>query len=276
MKKILVPMDFSQCAINAMRVAKELAKKLHCPIELVTSIHMPHLHAQTVGADSVVQPILSEYSHQIDENYRDLYEREGLNEIEFETKKFNSSVQNAIYSCIEQGDVGLVVSGTKENHDILEKILGGHTVDFISISKVPVLVIPEKVNHLEVRKIGLALNLEEEVQLDKLELVREFAKLFEAEINIMFIGAESEKRYIYDDNKVKLAEFFGDINNNFVNVKEHMDKSGKKILELVDELQLDMLYMHPKHHKLLDRIFRPSLTKQIAMEVDIPLLSVHE
>lgn len=276
MKKILVPMDFSHCAINALRIAKEIALQLHSTIEMVTSVHMPHLHAEAIGAGSLVQPMLADYHHQIDQNYKELYEKEGLNEVAFETKKFTTTVQNAIYSCVERGDIGLVVTGTRESHDVFERILGGNSTDFISISKVPVLVIPEGVEKLNIRKIGLALNLEEEIDTDKLEMARNFATLFSASVDILFIDDQSEKRFLFDDNRVMLSEYFGEITVKFVNVKDHLDKSGKQLLKLVEEKNLDMLYMHPKNHKLWERIFNPSLTKQVAMDISIPLLSVHE
>ncbi|UXP31426.1 universal stress protein [Reichenbachiella agarivorans] len=274
--KILVPMDFSKCAINALRIAKTIAKRNHFTIEMVTAIHLSHIHHETAGMDAIMQSLLVEKYQQIDRSYKELYEKESLNEVNFEIKKFVSSVQDAIFSSIEAGDVQLVITGTKAHHDLLEKLLGSKSADMISFSTVPVLVIPENVTDFNIQKIGLAIDFDDMIDLNKLSMVHWFASQYKALVEIFYISENSEEKFLFDDQKVNLAAYFKNVKHSFINISKKLDSSGVEITEAVKNLGIDLLFMHPKNHKLLESFFKPSITKSVLSKLEIPMLSVHE
>ncbi|MGL1886838.1 MAG: universal stress protein [Reichenbachiella sp.] len=274
--KILVPMDFSKCAVNALRITKTLAVRLEASIEMVTAIETPHPHPEVIGVDSVIQPLISEYTHQIDSSYKELIEREQLELLDCNTRKYNSSYQNAIYSTLEEGNIDLVISGTKTDHGIFEKLLGGKTADLISISKVPVLVIPENITALNIKKIGLSINFDEPIDLGKLEVVKALAITFEAKLNILFISKIDSPKFIYDDQKVKLADYFNGLEPEFTSLRKTKEAVSENLNQAIELLNIDILFMLPKNKKFFDRLLNKSITKEMAMKSNIPLLTVHE
>ncbi|MDP4679702.1 MAG: universal stress protein [Cyclobacteriaceae bacterium] len=65
-----------------------------------------------------------------------------------------------------------------------------------------------------------------------------------------------------------------DIDHSFHSIEDNKVVHG--ILEFIKDKNLDMLAMYPRKHELFERIFKGSLTKKIATDIHIPLLTIHE
>lgn len=277
-QKILVPIDFSPCSLNALKIAAGIARQQNAAIEVVNAVHVPaHPHADVVAAGSLVRPLLAEYEQQVEDKFlalkEDLPELEGIT---FETRKFISFPTDAIHSCLEKDDIDLIVMGTKGSHDVLEKLIGGVTTDVIRFAKVPVLVIPENVQQLDIKTIGFATDLHQIEDIQKLEILSVLATSMDAEIKMFHIAQKDDVDHLAEigKEKMKLLNSFETQNHSYVWVAEEQVTDG--IFDFIDSHHLDMLAMYPRHHDVWDRIFKGSVTKKVVMRIEIPLLTIHE
>lgn len=270
---ILVPMDFSKCSKNALKAAIKLAHKWNSKIRIVHSTFVPSSH-MAVG-DAMVQPVLSEYEEYIEDTFEEIEsEFPDLEEISYETKEYVSVVTDAIFTEIETQNIDLIIMGTKGTHDMLEKLLGGVSVSVIEFAKVPVLVIPENVEDFTLSRIGMAADFYD-IKTESFELVRDLAKLFDAEVQIFNIEKENEKMNFERSTKRSIyEEYFGDLKLSFHHLLDK--KASHGIFEYIKSHALDMLVMFPRNHKLFERIFKESETKRVAMKIKIPLLAIHQ
>ncbi len=274
-KNILVPIDFSACSKNALKIAIQLAKLLDAKIHMVNAVHVHHPRPDFVGG-SLIDAIMADYESQVKQSFTELEsEIIELSEVPHEADRFISYLTDAIYSESEQKNIDLIIMGTRAEHDSIEHLIGTRATDIIGSSLVPVIVIPESVHEFVPKKIGFASDLSEIKNTKRLNLIKTFAQLFEAHIYIFSIVENPEKLTAQDQKILKaITERFKDQNCSARTVQATSITKG--IMDFSKTHQLDMLAMITREHSFFEKLFRKSITKNIAIDTDIPLLSFHE
>jgi len=277
-KKILVPIDFSKCAINALKVATDIASKQAASIEVVYALHVPtYAPMDVMAVDLVNQPLMAEEKKKVHEQFADLTNQvSGLKNITFTTKIFVAPAADAIYQCTEQDHIDLIVMGTKGSHDQVEKLFGSMSAQVIKSSKVPVLVIPESANDFQIKRIGFAADLHKIESAKKLDVLTLLAKMYGAQINIFHISMENDDESISEAGRerMNLVDALAGIEHTFTTIYNEEATDG--IVEFAEKKQLDMLAMFPRQHGFWDKLVHGSTTKKVVMQIGIPLLTVHE
>lgn len=274
-KNILVPIDFSECSKNALKIAIGLAKKLDAKIHMVNAVHINHPHPDFIGG-SLIDSIMIDYEIQVQDSFKELEsEVIELKDVPHETDRFISYLTDAIYTECEQKDIDLIVMGTRGDHDKIEHLIGTRSTDIIETSKVPVIVIPETTKTFEPKTIGFASDLSEVRNFEKLKLISNFAELYNASVMVFSIVDDPDKLTAKDHKTLKeFADRFKDYNCSARTV--HGDSIIDGIKSFLKSHELDMLVMMPKKHSFFEKLFKKSVTKNIAIDIDIPLLSFHE
>ncbi|XOV93382.1 MAG: universal stress protein [Bacteroidota bacterium] len=269
---ILVPVDFSVCSKNALKIAIELSKKWNSRLRVMHSTFLP---STTVGVgDAMVQPIGGDYD-EYESPFEEIeLEFPELQNISYVSKEYHSVVTDAIYTEIEENNIDLVVMGTKGTHDILEKWMGGITTTVIDFAKVPVLVIPENITSVKALKIGIAADFHR-IEPHNLNLIKKIADSFDSEVQVFNIGT-NEERMDFQHSKAKslLEDHFKKEKLSYHQILD--EKTSHGIFEYIDQHKIDLLVMFPRHHKLLERMFKASETKKVAMRIKIPMLAIHQ
>lgn len=274
-KNILVPVDFSVCSKNALKVAIKLAKSLNAKIHMVNAVHIHHSHSDFVGGN-LIDSIMMDYETQVKQSFSELEsEIIELSEVPHEADRFISYLTDAIYSESEQKDIDLIVMGTRAEHDKIEHLIGTRATDIIETSKIPVIVIPENVHDFAPKKIGFASDLSEIKNVKRLDLIKVFAQMFDAQVYVFSIVDNPDKLTAQDHKLLKdIATRFEDHNCSARTVQA--DSITKGIVDFTKAHELDLLAMIPREHSFFAKLFRKSVTKNIAIDTEIPLLSFHE
>ncbi len=274
-QKILVPMDFSDCALNALGFAKKLASKENAELLLMNVSNQPLVHVEAMGAGAIMEPIMVEYEDQTKKNFEELIKKERLDEVNCSTRIYTAGFMDAVNMCLQEESIDLIITGTHEDHDFLDSLFGSRSADIINIAKVPVLMIPEKAKLDIVKKIGVAINFELKNELSNLDITKHFANVLNAEIVILNITDDDKKLFHHDDDKVTLSNYYGETEHLFFTFNDKGDLV-KILKDSCDELKLDILFMHPKKYGGLESLFHKSLTKSMALQSKIALLTMHE
>ena len=145
--KILVPVDFSDISINALRYAAAFASASGAGI---TILHI-------ADPDSIMNDIKGNLSpeHMIDllkaENY--------MKGIKTESVIKKGKVADLILAEAEKAEAGLIVMGTQGAGTLSRNLVGTNTTHVVGKSKCPVLAIPEEASYRTVRRVVLAVDL---------------------------------------------------------------------------------------------------------------------
>lgn len=274
-KNILVPIDFSECSKNALKIAISLAKEFDAKIHMVNAVHVHHPHPDFVGGN-LIDSIMSDYESQVKESFEELEsEIIELKEVPHEADRFISYLTDAIYTESERKDIDLIVMGTRSKHDKIEHLIGTRATDIIESSKVPVIVIPENVTTFNPRKIGFASDLSEIKNYERLSLIGRIAGLFGASILVFSVVEDPEKLSVKDQKMLQeITLRFKDHDCSARTV--HAGSVSEGIVSFAKAHELDMLAMIPRHRSFFQRLFKGSVTKNIAIDTEIPLLSFYE
>jgi nucleotide-binding universal stress UspA family protein len=270
---ILVPIDFSESSKNALQAAVRIAKKSNAKITLVNAVHV-HTPLPHLKGGSLIEAVVSDYEHQVQEAFHDLEtEMVELNDVPHELDRFVAYLTDAIYSETESRDIDLIVMGTRAEHSIGETILGSNAAEVIRVSSVPVIVIPERYHSFHPHRIGFASDFLRYRDSGQFSILIALCKLFDSEVMVFHIGAnisEEEQKQIdliKDDLKgIKRVSI------RVVDAESVV--AGIKKFSKAHELS--MLALMPRKHNLFERLFVGSVTKEVAIDIDIPLLTFQE
>lgn len=275
LKNILVPIDFSKCSKNALKVAIDIAKVSGAKIHMVNAVHVHTPHPDFTGG-SLIDAIITDYENQVKESFTELEsEMVELQEVPHEADRFLSYLTDAIYTESESKNIDLIVMGTRARHDGVEHLLGTRASDVLESAIVPVLIIPEETTFFDPKRIGFAADLVEIKNTKRLDFINDFATHYKAEVLIFSVVDDPNRLTLKEQNQIEQLSSRFDKERS----SSRIVASGsvtKGIRDFIEAHELDLLTMVPRERSFFDKLFSKSITKAIAVETDIPLLSFHE
>jgi nucleotide-binding universal stress UspA family protein len=273
-KHILVPMDFSDCAINALKTAVELAHQWKGKVFIAHALQIPESYMTIAGTYTPVdyESIQEEVNHSFDTLIDKV---PALKSIPYETHELSVDLLEGIFSLVQSKQIDLIIMGTRAQHDRLERLIGTHASEVIESTHIPVLMIPGNITDLQIKKIGFATDGKSIVNTSRLSYIASFAEYFGSEVETFFIGKKGENIDFENSNNKKVIErYFQTITHTFVNVESDNILNG--MINHVSDSRIDALVMIPRHHDLFYKWIHGSTTKHMAQHLTIPLLALTE
>lgn len=281
MKKILVPVDFSEECYYGLNLAIKIAQKTLGQIFLLNCVPPPTPTFNSLGD-------MIKHKEEVDDEHRFTYEliKSTKHKMEDLVQEFISEnvplmpvikvaeLPDGVTEVIEQEGIDLVVMGTSGETAFSELLSGNHTEQVIRIFKCPVISVKKNVERFELKNILLATDLRTET-VEKIEYVKRFAHLFNARIHVLHIADTDETEAEVRD---KLANFAykHQLENYSLNVLDYGDEV-KGIRDFARQINADMIVAitHPRS-SLADFIFRRhSISEELVEESFRPVLTLH-
>ena len=266
MKKVLVPVDFSSCAENALNFAVQSAKLF--PLEICV-IHIFE------DSDDLSPLRKRELEDKLDMLKLSISETEGIS---IKTKVLQGLVQATILSEAAVEDVDMIIMGTFGASGVMEELWGSKTVHTINHSSVPGLLIPYDYEWTKPEKMLLAtINFEEEDVL--LDFIFTLAGLYKAKVEL---GVFTENDYPDDFAIVEqktLMLYRQELKHRYPHVATAASQiTGHDFPEAMQQHlsaeKIDLLVMITYQKNFIERIFYPSMTRKMSYMTSIPLLAM--
>lgn len=274
MKTILVPTDYSDAAGNALQYSIQLAGLSHAKIILL------HVYQQPVPLGDVpmvfVTPaeiIESEQEHI--SKLRETVMASAPGKIVVETLLRTGFVREQIIAVAEEHNAELIVMGmTGSNVDVI-RMMGNVTTGVFKKTEIPVLVIPKTAVYRPVKRLALAHDRKTELSAEAKESIKFFTTLFSAElvvINVADPHASDSGMELQTVGEIEAS--LGGAPRSIVIDEEESVTDG--IESFVENEHCDWLVMIPHRHRSPTDLFHRSATKQVAFEISVPLLAIHD
>ncbi|MEL6943867.1 MAG: universal stress protein [Bacteroidota bacterium] len=173
-------------------------------------------------------------------------------------------------------DYDLVVMGTTGKHLIEKKLIGSIASYVAQHAHCPVLLVPRAHRFKGINNIVYARNWE---SIDTLTLksVLELGKAFYAAIHFVHVNEVLDiMDFSLTEQEVLmelLAEDAPEIAYHIVNIDSESPKEG--IEDYAYEKEADLIVLVNRQHTFWDNLLKRSLTKEMALHSDIPLLIYH-
>ncbi len=274
MQKILIPTDFSENSMNAIKYATELFKHGQSEIYLLHAFADEVYEAKTRLADEIFEELKQKALDRTNEALQDF--REKIQAFSPNPKHTLHTIAefgllvDSVNDWVEKENMDVVVMGTKGKTDRKNITFGSNTLQVIKYVKCPVLAIPEVYGEVHPKNILFTTDYQLPYKRRELKLVSNIAKCFSSKINFLYISKFPSLSLRQHDNKSFLEASFCD------NQVDFFQEEGKEITKAINtfiiENPIDMLVMVNTRHSYLENILYQSTVEKIGLNIDIPFL----
>lgn len=277
LQRILVPVDFSDCADNAIRHAVAIALRTGAKITLFHSVHVPLQTAEMtmLPMDQLEREAAQHLGDKCVEITKWL-DRERFRHIDVRHKVHIGFAGEEITREAEREPADLIVMGTHGTGAIEGAILGSNASTVLQRVKCPVLIVPENAEFEGFKRIAYASDMRE-INRSAVKMLADFAKHFESELHVLHILGRNDKLTPEQANSFK-DQFLSAAS--YDKVSFHiLDSEDDTMVHIVDEYMdnndVEIVAMLTHARSFFEKLFHPSLTKRFAVHAHKPLLAFH-
>lgn len=191
MKKILVPVDFSDYSEYAMEVAATIAREQNAEI---IALHMLGLADAVVTRDSSreVQEAIF-YMRLAEKRFKEFLDKDYLEGIKVTETVHNYTVFSEINTIAQRMDVDLIVMGSHGASGMREVFVGSNTEKVVRTSKVPVLVIKHRAENFN-PQLGIFACDFKEGSLGPYRRAKRIFEMFDIKMELLYINLSGDFR----------------------------------------------------------------------------------
>ncbi len=275
MKKILFPTDFSEVANNAFVHALEFAKIVQGEIVLLHTFELPVFDNQFFPENYAViydSLELSQFDIFKDEipKLRAIAEERHLEKIKMTHRLMDGDLLFNVKKAIKEDKIDFVVMGTSGVTGWEAFFVGSNAGSVIIGIDVPMLCVPLEAKYKKMETIGFTTRFRPK---DKtaLRLVLEIAKKTKAKVKCLYVKTSSSDvtKGVIDKWE---TEFMREPIEFFVIPSDEIKET---ILDFILYKDIDVLTMLTYKRGFFEGLFKPSFTKKVADNFDIPILAIH-
>lgn len=272
MKTLLVPVDFSESAFNALRYAYHLALANHSRLVLLNCYQIP------AGQGNVMIDFKDILERDSINGLQDFQERVqilfGITPVEIQTESFYGFLYEGVDTMLKKYSVDLVVMGTNGATHFMSKIFGTNTSQLLRRISTPILAVPVGAEWHGWHHTIFAsdfLNDNSSIVFSKFKRLINGMKLT---IDVLHVIDKTESRISYD--KIE-SKFIADSER--ANLEFHYEPAENAvdgILKYTSSHPCDLLVMLRHKHGFVEELFSTSATRKLALHSKNPVLLLQD
>ena len=275
MKKILVPIDFSDTAHNAYRFARAMAVNLNAEIQVV------HAYAGMIRTDEMLVVESFKSREEVLMNrlkaFCDYVPEDGsvMTEVNVTYDAIHTmNPANKIIKLSEEADI--IVMGASGSHDIIDKFLGSMSSKVAQKAECPVLLVPKDVEFNGLDRILYASNWES-VQPEFINRIVNFGEYFGSSFDFVHIDERSERDDYEEMEETLLKEIFEDREPTFrFSLLRNEGLSPiQGLYKFADQNEIDLIVLVNRQDSFWENMMGRSVTKEMAIKAKYPILVYH-
>lgn len=277
MRNILIPTDFSDNAMNAVKYALELFKYEKANVYFLhTYLDEVYQEIELLNTDSFeeVKKVVSKRSQDNLEAVLKEVNRMSPNpNHDYQIISAYNLLVDEIDVIVEAKSIDIIVMGTKGKTNDRKLILGSYTLQVLKYVSCPVLSIPSNYTHLKVKHVLFPTNYMIPYKRRELKLLSEIVRSYKGIIDVLYISKTNKLSRRQEDNRLFIEEELG--NKNPITFKTVNNKNITNVIfTYVKEKEIDMLVMVNTRHSFLEDILFQSRVDKMSLNIDIPFLAM--
>ena len=280
MKTILVPTDFSKNSFYGLEFAAKLARRSRAKLHLFNvALRGTYYYASdplviappaAVMVESIIENLKKSSMAKLEKIRKSKLFKGIKVSLECET---SFSVYREILDYSKKIKADLIVMGTKGESNVKDIFLGSTAERVVRFSEKPVLVIPNKIKNSNLNLIVFASDFTHEAY-GIFRFVRDFAKIFNAKIDLLKINTMNQFRRTKDDAE-RMSKFNIKFKTNYRTVifNDYMKEEG--ILNYSELVSADLIAIGTHGKKGLARFFSADVSEGVVRLSHKPILVVN-
>lgn len=272
-KNILVPTDFSKCSVSAVKVAAQLAKKLHATVHLLHVVETPVVayDAGMVDFESLPQALFMK--EMAEENMKSLLKESFLQGVSVKSNIEYDAIYTRIDQYVEKHGINLIVMGSHGASGFNEIVLGSNAERIVRYSSCPVLTIKHDYPNFDVKNIVVASDFNNEAN-EMFKGFKQFTSLFNAKLHLLRVNTPVAFETT-PESKTKMQKFVerNQLENYSLTIyNDQTEEDG--ILNFADEINADLLLIGTHGRTGFAHLIKGSLTEDLLNHANRAVLSI--
>jgi len=289
MKKILVPVDFSEQTENACHYALQLAKRFNSEIRLFHSYFDQVIVSDSsfptgVDTDTMLnEQLLRDIEKRAKADIMELQSKmldeikhEGLHNVKVVYSLEGGEPENEILEISREYKPDIIIMGTRGKNS-MGILLGSTSKRIMNNAHVPVLAIPQGYKFKELVEIMYMTDFKGNDQVI-IERLFELLKSFKIKVYCVHLNLHSKKKDENEENMGQIRAHFKDLIDGGQLICNLIDSGDidQSIEDYAKEKGIDLIAFISHKRNLFQNLFYSSVSKKDLFQADIPLLAFHD
>ena len=261
MKTVIIPVDFSETALNAARYAAEMLSGKPDANIILYNLYRHDSEYEMSGTYL--------------ESLRNELLRKGDKEIECVREKGDDLV-DSLERLAYQKSATLVVMGITGKSPVQQALIGSNTLKIAMRDVCPVLIVPAQATFKGINNVALASDFKNVEEITPVTYLKAVLDFFKPNLHIVNVNSEIHVALNEElkEERAWLLKQFSEYNPEFYFITTF--DFHETIEQFVQDKNIDIVITVPRNHSFYDSVFKSSTTKKLAFHSSIPVLAAHE
>jgi nucleotide-binding universal stress UspA family protein len=270
MKQILLTTDFSENARHAARYAIHLFGTENVSYTLLNSYLEPGSANVVV---SLTEFMKEESQKGLNREEEELHEKYG-DKLQLTVVSHYGDLISVVKYLDTENHYDYIVMGTKGSSRFEAFLMGSTTISAVKTIQSPLLLIPTEATVTKPERIAFAADYDHLKDGDHLKALVALVKEQGAQLDIFHVGKEVQANYDEALEGFELHNLLQDVNHVFHS--ELNEDATEGIAQFVTRERIDILALVARNRSFWDRLFHKSVSQELSLKIECPMLVLHD
>ncbi|HLT52604.1 MAG TPA: universal stress protein [Flavobacteriaceae bacterium] len=274
MKKIIVPIDFSEHSEFALKAAAKFAKKFDAEI---LALHMLELTDVMLTASEGFQDEKAVFFFKLaEQRFETFLQKDYLKGIKLTPIIKHFKVFSEVNDVAEKHGADMVIMGSHGTSGIIELFVGSNTERVVRNANIPVLVVKKDLKNVAFKKAVLACDFSVEIIKAYLNATKTMQKLG-CDLHIVHVNLPNNSFRSSEVIEKQAVNFFTEADGNLDkmrNVHYICDYTAEEgVLHFANKINADLIVVPTHGRKGLAHFLEGSVSEDIANHANLPVMT---
>lgn len=274
MKKIIVPIDFSEHSEYALKTAAKLAKINNSEI---LALHMLEMSDIMLTASDGLQYEKAVYFYKLSEQkFEKFLQKDYLKDLKVTPIIKHFKVFSEVNDVAHKNDADLIIMGSHGSSGVKEFFIGSNTERVVRNADIPVLVVKSSVADVNFENVVFACDFAEESITPYINAVKLFNKIG-SKFRMVYVNLPNERFKSSSEIEKQVVNFFTKADRNLDRMKDvhyvsdYTAEDG--IINFAKKIQADIIAVPTRGKKGLAHFFEGSIGEDVANHATLPVIT---
>lgn len=274
MKKIIIPIDFSEHSEYALKTAAKLAKKYDAELLALHMLEMSDIVLTT--SDGLQNQKTAFFLQLAEQKFKDFLDKDYLKDIKLTPIIKHFKVFSEVNDIALKQEADLIVMGSHGASGLKEYFVGSNTERVVRNANIPVLVVKNDVSDVNFDVVTFACDFSEETIKPYLNATKMLSKA-DTKVYLVHVNLPNDRFMSTLEIEKKVVNFFTKAEGNLDKMKDVFyvaDYSVEEgILNCANKIGADLIVMPTHGRKGLAHFFEGSIGEDVANHSTLPVMT---
>ncbi|MDG1528800.1 MAG: universal stress protein [Polaribacter sp.] len=275
MKKVIVPIDFSEHSEYALKAAALLAKRNEIEIVVLHMLNLSVVSLSESASDLQAQSIF--YLKLAEKKFKKFLKKEYLKDIKITPIIKHYLSFKEINGIAEEENAELIIMSSHGASGVKEFFLGSNTEKVVRHSTIPVLILKEEIFDLNFEDVVYACDFSEK-SIPAYKKALKLMEFFNSELHLLYVNLPNDKFKSSSQMQEMAVNFLTKAGQDISKLKEVTFECEfsieKGILKFSNLIGADLIAISTHGRKGLSHIFEGSVAEDVSNHSMLPVITI--